>query len=408
MPRQRPKGVREPAKLPATKDNVWGWLGTWLGGFGQVSTSPIAEELVFGLPAAWRCLNWISNGVASCAPPQVITATDETVMLDGTPVVDNPWPLLTSHEYWRAVVSSLLLYGNFIGYPTDWDPTTGWPRQVIPLHPSTVSMRTEDGWPVYQIGTEVLTIADVIHIRGFTPPGHLWGMGVIETFRSSLLEGVDQQRFSSNIYAGSGVPPMVISLDRPDLTEAQAEAIQGRFQRLHAEGNKAPAVIPSTMSIETLAFSPQDAQFLESRRWNATEIAWMFGMDPADLGVSMPGASLTYGNLNQRNVERLTHVLGPWIRGIEQAWSLLLPGGQRMHFNVENLLRTDVTTRLEAHQVALDTGVYTLNDARRIEKLPQYGPWADVPWAHMGRPGAEPDPEPMDEVEKVDATAEVE
>jgi HK97 family phage portal protein len=338
---------------------------------------------VYGLPAAWRCLNWICNAVASCAPPQVHGA-EAGVRLEAPPVVDDPWPLLTSHEFWRAVAASLVLHGNFVGYPTDWDPVTGWPRQVVPLDPRTVEFQIVDGRPVYRVGDTELGALDVIHVRGYTPPGHLWGVGVIEAFRNTIAEGGDHQDWAQNIYAGSGVPPLVIEVDSPDLTETQAGAIQSRFNSLHKGGNKLPAVLPSSMDVRTLAFSPADAQFLESRKWNATEIAWMFGMDPADLGVSTGGASLTYANLDQRSIERLTHVLGPWLRPIEQTWSLLLPGRQKMRFNVENLLRTETKTRLEASKLALDMGLFTLNDARRIEKLPPFGAWADEPFGHPG------------------------
>ena len=255
MPRQLPKGVRDPAVSPMAASPT---STAWAGQFGWPGTTVATDRDVYGLPAAWRCLNWIANAVASCAPPQVHGPVPGE-RLESPQVVANPWPMLTSHEYWRAVTASLVLHGNYIGFPTDWDPVTGWPRQVVPLDPTLIEFQVVDGVPVYRIGEVELGPLDVIHIRGYTPPGGLWGVGVIEAFRNMLGEGSDHQSYATNLYGGSAVPPLVIQVDDPDLTETGAEAVQDRFYRLHKGGNKEPAVIPSSMDVRTLAFTPADS-----------------------------------------------------------------------------------------------------------------------------------------------------
>jgi phage portal protein BeeE len=136
------------------------------------------------------------------------------------------------------------------------------------------------------------------------------------------------------------------------------------------------------MTVTPLSFSPADAQFLERTQLTYADIAFMFLLDPTDLTVAVGSTSttLTYANREQREIERLTHAVGPWLRRFEQAWADLLPGRRTMAFNIENLLRTDTATRLASTEVALRSGQLTLNDARNIHRLPTFGPWADQPF----------------------------
>jgi phage portal protein BeeE len=147
------------------------------------------------------------------------------------------------------------------------------------------------------------------------------------------------------------------------------------------------------MDIQPLSFSPHDAEFLDSRKFSVAEIAYMFDLDPADLGAVVGASSVVYQNLEQRAVDRQTNSYAKWIHRFEQAWTDLLPGRQAARFDTDNVLRTDTLARLQADEIGLRTGVYTLNDARRRERLPLYGPWADQPFAQP--PTVEPDKEPV-------------
>jgi hypothetical protein len=123
----------------------------------------------------------------------------------------------------------------------------------------------------------------------------------------------------------------------------------------------------------------------------------MFGLDPTDLDATVgSGGSITYANREQREIERLTHSVSPWLRRFEQAWADLLPGRRSMAFNVENLLRADTLARLQASEIALRSGVFTLDDARGVERLPLYdADWSRVPFGRPPSPTpAAPAPEP--------------
>jgi HK97 family phage portal protein len=272
----------------------------------------------------------------------------------------------------------------------------------MPVHPSDVQLILVNGLPVYGWAGEAFGWDEITHVRGYTSPGALWGLGVIEAFRLSLAGIVDTIAFGTSTFRAAAENSVVIQVDRPELSQDQADAIQQAWIDRHGSGIRRPAVIPRSMTVTPLAFSPADAQFMETRQLGIAEVAFMFGMDPTDLDATIGGVrgSMTYANREQREIERLTHSVGPWLRRFEQAWGDLLPGRRTMQFNIERLLRTDTKTRLESTQIALNSGVFTLDDARGVEKLPLFEqPWSRVPFgkppvAEPAQPDTTPDTTP--------------
>lgn len=415
--RALPRGNREPVPIPSsapvshtqrTGDYNGGGWGAFFGRAEDGSfvwptrwEEPAAtEQSVTGIPAAWKCLNFIANAAASCAPPIEFDSAGERV----TPlsnVVERPWAFITAHEYWVQALTAALLFGNFIGINIDIDPDTGYPRQCMPVHPNDVALMLIDGMPVYSWAGEAFGWDEVTHVRGYTSPGSLWGVGVIEAFRKVWENMLNLAQYGAGTYVTAAENSVIIQVDRPELTEAQATQIQDAWVARHGSGVRRPAVLPRSMTVSPLSFSPADAQYLESQQLGIAQVAFMFGMDPTDLTATIGSAgSITYANREQREIERLTHAVGPWLRRFEQAWADLLPGRRNMRFNVENLLRTDTMTRMQSTEIALRAGVFTLNDARNVEKLPHYGTWADEPFVDKSDVPGVPTPEPS-------ATAEV-
>ena len=411
--RALPRGTRDPVALPEYASHrttahpsgyPWEWLVNTVGESQAWPTRPMAnavtEATVTGIPAAWKCFTFIANAGASCAPPIEFDGNGDRVETLSN-IVERPWAMLSIHEFWTQAFSSALLFGQFLGARIDYDPVSGFPRQVMPWHPNDVLMMLIDGFPVYGWGGEAFGWDEVVHVRGHTSPGSLWGIGVIEAFRRALGEALALEDYGGSLYRSAAENSVIIQVDRPELTQEQADAIQERWIARHASGVRRPAVLPRSMTVTPLSFSPADAQFLESRQFTVAEIAFMFSMDPSDLSAAIGSGSgtLTYANREQREIERLTHAVGPWMRRFEQTWADLLPGRRSIAFNSENLLRTDTSTRLNASAAALAAGILTLNDARNVERLPVYGAWANEPFRTRDDvPTPEPTPEPAAQV----------
>ena len=75
-----------------------------------------------------------------------------------SPVVERPWALLTAHEFWSQATSAALLYGNFVGLGIDYDPVTGYPRQVMPVHPNDVHLMLDRRPPGLRVGRRGVSV----------------------------------------------------------------------------------------------------------------------------------------------------------------------------------------------------------------------------------------------------------
>jgi signal transduction histidine kinase len=104
--------------------------------------------------------------------------------------------------------------------------------------------------------------------------------------------------------------------------------------------------------------SNEAAQFLQARQWGAAEIAaQVYMVDPSDLGIPVGGTTLTYANLEQRNIRRVQVTFLPWLVRLEKAISALLPQPRFVKFNVDALLRADSATRWANYKVGAEINV---------------------------------------------------
>ena len=183
---------------------------------------------------------------------------------------------------WKVqVVLSLLLRGNVYCFQADPDPANGYPRQLPVIATEQVQCEVVDGMPLYWVNSEgPYGPLDILHFRGPMMTGDPCGMGVVEVHRRGLGFAMDIDTYGSATFAHGAVPPIILHVNRPELSREQAQDIQERWMVAHGYGNRSPAVLPSTITTETVAFSPQDAEYLNSRVQSAVEVCWMFGVDP--------------------------------------------------------------------------------------------------------------------------------
>lgn len=342
------------------------------------------ESGVFGLPAAWRAVNLIANSVALMLVGADCYQGDSPV--ETHPLVSNPNKIYNgSYEFWFEAVSTALMHGNYIAIKNMYD-LDGIPTEVIPVHPLNVECKLTPSGPLYKIADDLYTQDEIIHVRGLTVVGQWWGLGVVEAQRNALIGSIDMQAFSNNTYRTGAVPSVVINVAARTISQETLDQIKSDWIAAHGSGQRTPVVVPEGMSVTPIAWTPEDSQFLEARQFNIAETAFMFGLDPTDLSATFgsSGNSQTYANIEQRNIARIESSYGPWLNRFEQAWSKALPEGMYVKGNPEALLRTDVKTRYESHQLALTMGLYDEAYAQDIENIPQ-----------ANRPEKKPEPQPL-------------
>lgn len=389
---------------------MWAGGAAWpVSGDVPVVATP---STALGLPAAWRAVNLIA-GTACQLPLQ--DRQDDGGLWPARPVLTDPWPMMGYAEWITYQLHALMILGDAMGIPADFDPD-GFPRQVVPLDPRWVDVRVDDttGAVLYDLYTRdgVVTLgrSDVYHAKGLvlTSDG-LRGIGVVSAMRCALTNALELQRYGGGVFA-AGVPSGIVKIHLREVSQEQAQQVKGDWQT--AFRDRVPAVLSELMDFTPIAWSPEDAQYLEAARFSVAEVAFMFNLDPTDLDTSL-GSSLTYANREQRAYERLLTSIGPLLVRLEQAFRFLLPRQHTARFDRSVVLWSDAATRASVETAELANGAVTLNEVRSANGRELYGPWADKPFAKP--PDAEPEPEvaeppplpPTPELEQPPITREV-
>jgi HK97 family phage portal protein len=295
------------------------------------------------------------------------------------PVLDDPWPMSGRAEWVSYIVHSLIMLGDAIALPTDFD-ADGYARQVIPIDPRRVAIYVEGGQVWYEVTLNSgesfrLTRMDVFHAKGLmqTSDG-LRGLGVVDIHRAEWGAKLALQRYGANAWSGGGVPSGIVKVHLREVSKEQAQGIKDDWMIAFAD--RVPAILSELMDFTPISWSPEDAQYLESAKLSVADIACMFNLDPTDLDATY-GASMTYANREQRAYDRLLSSIGPLIVRIEQAFRFILPRGHSAYFDRSVLLWSDAQTRAYVQQTGITDGTLTINEARTANGLPKFDSWAD-------------------------------
>jgi HK97 family phage portal protein len=332
------------------------------------------ETDTMALSAAWRCQHILSDGIGAL-DIFAYDITEESRRVETPAVLSDPWPVFTPVEWRAMVVASLVLYGNAYLLPYDMDPRTGYPRQLLIVHPTQMNVDIVGGVPRYRlVGSNVEL--DCLHIRGLLMPGAVCGVGIVEAMRLGIMLASDMDRYQIGNFQQSSVPPVIIKVNRPEISPEQALDIQSRWVNKHGFGRRAPAVIPTSMDVSAIAWSPEDTQFLESKQFMAAEVCWWFGIDPRILGLSASGQSLTYSNVESTYVDLQRMSFLPWTSRIEAALGRVLPRTRLAKFDFTPMLRTTLQDRYSAYKTGIEGGWITIEEVRALENL---GPLGTTP-----------------------------
>lgn len=360
--RAKARGTRPELPAASPGSSIYPGVGQW----GDISLPNPSATTVAGLPAANRARLLISNAIAQMSP-MVMWGPDGFVSENTPNILKRPNSNFGCFDFFQMACDTAVVRGNFVGILADFD-ANGYAQQIVPVAPGFFLAYIDGaGYTVYSVSgyPDLLSRDQVVHIRANSSPQQPMGIGVVSQFRRSLGQALDQQNFAADTYRSGSVPSGIIELDLPEVDKAQADAVQTQWLTNHA-GSQAPAVLPNTMKFTPISWTPEDMQFLQAREFTIGEMAHMFNMDPTDLGAAMQGASMTYANIEQRQIQRTVDTYAPWMRRFEEEWSDLIPGGNTAKLCPDNLLRTDSKTRAEVQQLEIGNGVLNVDEARKI------------------------------------------
>lgn len=272
----------------------------------------------------------------------------------------------------RKAVVSLATRGNAVGIITGFD-SFGFATGIewIPFNEVYID-DTSPTLPIYYWastanGYHEIPRERVVHIPWFPEPGKVEGLSPISAFASSIGVGLHAQEYGSSWFRNGGVPPATFKNTQKTVSTEQAEEITARLVASLRSGR--PLTYGADWEFNAIEISPEEAQFIQTMKMNATQIAAIFGVPPEWVG-GETGGSLTYNSPEQNSLHVYTTVLLPWLTLIEDHLSYLLPERQFVKFNPDGILRGDTKTRYETHAIGLTAGFLTLDEVRAKENLP--------------------------------------
>ena len=293
---------------------------------------------------------------------------------------DEPNPEMSSFIFRETLMTHLLLWGN--AYAQIIRNGKGEVIALYPLMPDRMTVdrdksgqlyykytKSNDEAPTMESGSVYLAPSDVLHIPGLGFDG-LVGYSPIAMAKNAIGLAIAAEEYGSKFYANGAAPSGVLehpgTLKDPSRVRESWQATFGGS----ANANKV-AVLEEGMKYTPISISPNEAQFLETRKFQINEIARIFRVPPHMVG-DLEKSS--FSNIEQQSLEFVKYTLDPWVIRWEQALyrSLLSEEEKKtvfFKFNVEGLLRGDYQSRMSGYATARQNGWMSANDIRELEDL---------------------------------------
>lgn len=289
---------------------------------------------------------------------------------------DNFNPEHTSMVSREMLIGHMVGWGNYYGQLI-WDQR-GVVREIWPLAPNRMEVFRENGERRYLYtesnGNRIpFRQEDILHIPAFGFDG-LVGYSRITLARNAIGLARAAEKYGSKIFANDARPSVIFKSQKRMSPEAKTNLRESWDQLYAGAGNAArSAVLEEGLDLETVGFPPEDAQFLQTRQFQVTEIARIFRIPPHMIGDVERSTSWGSG-IEQQELSYLNHTLRPWMVRVEQQLHKdLLLSRERRNYIIEHLtdamLRTDTTARFEAYAKAITNGWMNRNEVREKENM---------------------------------------
>lgn len=293
---------------------------------------------------------------------------------------DEPNKEMSSFIFRETLMTHLLLWGN--AYAQIIRNGKGEVVALYPLMPNKMQVDRDKNGELYYIYTRssdeaktmegvtvYLTPRDVLHIPGLGFDG-LVGYSPIAMAKNAIGLAIATEEYGAKFFANGAAPSGV--LEHPGTIKDPSRLRENWNSTFGGSANSGKvAVLEEGMKYTPISISPEQAQFLETRKFQIDEIARIFRVPPHMVG-DLEKSS--FSNIEQQSLEFVKYTLDPWVIRWEQSLSraLLNEDEKRKYFfkfNLEGLLRGDYESRMSGYAVARQNGWMSANDIRELENM---------------------------------------
>lgn len=347
------------------------------------SGKTVTERSAMQMTAVYSCVRILSEAVAGL-PLHFYRYTDDGSKEKAIDhplyslLHDEPNPEMTSFIFRETLMTHLLLWGN--AYAQIIRNGKNEIIALYPLMPNKMDVSRDKSGQLYYTyvtqpeeahtmkGTVVyLTPSEVLHIPGLGFDG-LVGYSPIAMAKNAIGMAVACEEYGAKFFANGAAPGGV--LEHPGTIKDPQRVRESWQSTFGGSGNSNKvAVLEEGMKYTPIGISPEQAQFLETRKFQINEIARIFRVPPHMVG-DLEKSS--FSNIEQQSLEFVKYTLDPWIVRWEQSIRRALLSSEEkqkyfVKFNLEGLLRGDYQSRMNGYAIGRQNGWMSANDIRELE-----------------------------------------
>lgn len=353
---------------------------------GTTSGKTVNERTAMQTTAVYACVRILAEAIAGL-PLHVyryrLDGGKERVALHPLYYLlhNEPNPEMTSFVFRETLMSHLLLWGN--AYAQIVRNGRGQTVALYPLLPNKMEVsRAQNGELVYTYyrdadesglkpkgGYVTLRKDEVLHIPGLGFDG-LIGYSPIAMAKNAIGMSLATEEYGAAFFANGANPGGV--LEHPGVIK-DIQRVKDSWNSAYQGSANAHrvAVLEEGMKFQAIGIPPEQAQFLETRKFQINEIARIFRVPPHMVG-DLEKSS--FSNIEQQSLEFVKYTLDPWVVRWEQSLqqSLILPSEKPslfIKFNLDGLLRGDYQSRMTGYATGRQNGWLSANDIRELEDL---------------------------------------
>lgn len=350
------------------------------GGFGPTASGiTVTPESALAFSGVWACTRVLAEELASL--PLIMYRRLPGGGKERVPdhplytlLHDAPNPEMSSGEWREACMVNTCLWGN--GYNHVVFDGAARPLEIWPMLSRFMELRRDrDGELQYvtrdpAARTPAMSAPEVLHVKSMSLNG-LVGLSPVAQARQAIGLGLATEQYGAAFFGNDANPGIVIK--HPGVLEDEAyNNLKASWDaRSGLEFSHKPVILEEGMTIDKIGIPNDDAQFLDTRKFQLRDVCRWFRMQPHLVG-DLEDA--TFSNIEHQGLDFVIHTLRPWLTRHEQSiWRTLLRPQERRglfaEFLVDALLRGDITSRFNAYAIARQWGWMNANDVRERENM---------------------------------------
>ncbi|WP_040758950.1 phage portal protein [Sporosarcina newyorkensis] len=345
--------------------------------FGSTNSGKtVNERTAMQTTAVYACVRILAETIASLPLHTYVNNESGKEKARGHPIYtllsDSPNSEMTSFVFRETLMGHLLLWGN--SYSQIIRDGRGKVIALYPLLPDKMEVRRAENGEIYYLyhsdgQDHHLRNTDVLHIPGLGFDG-LIGYSPIAMAKNAIGMALATEEYGAKFFANGANPGGV--LEHPGVVK-DPKRVRDSWNQVYQGTSNAHrvAVLEEGMKFSPIGIPPEQAQFLETRKYQTEEICRIFRVPPHLVG-DLERA--TFSNIEHQSISFVVHTIRPWLVRIEQSINKALFTEEErekyfVSFVVDGLLRGDYESRMKGYSIGIQNGFMSPNDVRSLENM---------------------------------------